>query len=73
MILAGRNQLHGRIVSIKLGSLMAHVIVQVGENEIESIVTRQSAEEMNLNAGDPITMVIRATEVMLTRRALAAG
>jgi molybdopterin-binding protein len=73
MILAGRNQLCGRIVSVKFGSLMAHVIVQVGDHEIESTVTRQTAEEMNLNPGDPITVVIRSTEVMLSRRASAAA
>jgi len=73
MILAERNRLDGRIISVKLGSLVAKVIVQIGDNEIESIVTRQSADEMRLKPGDPITVVIRSTEVMLSRSALAGA
>lgn len=73
MILAERNRFDGRIVSVKLGSLVAHVIVQIGGNEIESIVTRQSADEMKLKPGDPITVVIRSTEVMLSGNAMEGG
>ena len=46
---------------------MAHVVVQVGENFIESVITRRSAEEMNLKIGDTVAAVIKSTEVMLQK------
>ena len=46
---------------------MAHVVVQVGENFIESVITRRSAEEMNLKTGDTVTAIIKSTEVMLQK------
>lgn len=46
---------------------MAHVVVQVGNNFIESVITRRSAEEMNLKVGDTVTAVIKSTEVMLQK------
>jgi molybdopterin-binding protein len=46
---------------------MAHVVVQVGENEIESVITRRSAEELKLKPGDEVTVVIKSTEVMIQK------
>ena len=44
---------------------MAHVIVRVGDNLIESVITRRSADELKLKKGDTVTAVIKATEVMI--------
>lgn len=44
---------------------MAHVAVRVGDNLIESVITRKSAEEMALKKGDVVKVVIKSTEVML--------
>jgi len=46
---------------------MAHVVVLVGENVIESVITRRSAEELKLKQGDTITAIIKATEVMIQK------
>jgi molybdopterin-binding protein len=67
MPLSARNQLPGRIKDVKLGDVMAHVVVQVGENEIESVITRRSAEELHLKTGDTVTAVIKSTEVMIQK------
>ena len=67
MALSARNQLRGQIKDVKLGNVMAHIVVQVGENEIESVITRRSAEEMSLKTGDTVTVVIKSTEVMLSK------
>ncbi len=64
-MLSARNQLKGTVKSIKLGTIMAQVIVQVGENEIVAAITRDSVERMKLQEGDAVTVVIKATEVML--------
>ena len=67
MALSARNQLRGTIKDVKLGNVMAHVTVQVGDNEIESVITRRSAEELGLKPGDAVTAVIKSTEVMIQK------
>jgi molybdopterin-binding protein len=67
MALSARNQLRGKVSEVKLGSIMAHVVVQIGENEIESVITRRSAEELNLQPGDTVLVVIKSTEVMIQK------
>jgi molybdopterin-binding protein len=67
MALSPRNQLVGKVEEVKLGNVMAHVVVRVGENEIDSVITRRSAEELNLKVGDTVTVVIKSTEVMLQK------
>src|SRR5262245_49292074 len=67
MALSARNQLRGKVTDVTLGDVMAHVTVQVGDNEIESVITRRSAEEMNLKAGDSVTVVVKSTEVMIQK------
>ncbi len=55
MELSARNQLQGNIEEIHLGDIMARVVVRVGENMIESVITRQSAEELDLKRAIPCT------------------
>jgi molybdopterin-binding protein len=64
--LSARNQLRGTVKSVKLGTVMAEVIVQVGENEIVSAITRGSAEGLGLSEGMAVTVVIKATEVLIS-------
>ena len=67
MQLSARNQLNGTITAIVLGGVMAEVTVDVTGQELVSVVTRKSAENLGLKEGDTITVVIKATEVMLAR------
>jgi len=46
---------------------MAHVVVRVGNNLVESLITKRSVEEMKLKVGDKVTAVIKSTEVMLEK------
>lgn len=66
MELSARNQLSGTVKSVKLGGVMAEVVVDVGGgNEIVSAITRSSAERLNVQIGDTVTVIIKSTEVML--------
>ena len=67
MTISARNHLPGVIEDIVLGNVMAHVTVKVGNNVIESVITRRSAEEMELKKGDSVSAVVKATEVMLAK------
>ena len=46
---------------------MAHVVIRVGGNLIESVITRRSAEELKLKKGDTVSAVVKATEVMILK------
>lgn len=67
MPLSARNRLRGKVTEIQLGDIMAHVTVKVGQNLIESVITRRSAEELGLKKGDTVTAVVKATEVMISK------
>jgi molybdopterin-binding protein len=65
--LSGRNQLVGRIESVRVSGLMAEVVISIGEQQIMSIITARSAREMNLKPGQTAAALIKATEVMILR------
>jgi molybdopterin-binding protein len=67
MTISARNQLRGTIEDIQLGGVMAQVVIRVGENMIESVITRRSAEEMQLKTGDTVTAIVKSTEVMILK------
>lgn len=66
-MLSARNQILGTIKSIKLGNVMAEVIVSVGDLEVVSAITRSSAESLALQVGDQVKAVIKSTEVMIDK------
>jgi molybdopterin-binding protein len=65
MKLSARNQLTGTVTSVELGAVMAEVTVDVAGQQIVSAITRASAERLGLAEGQPVTVLIKATEVML--------
>ena len=67
MTLAARNRLEGEVVEIQFGGVMAHVVVRVGKNLIESVITKRSADEMKLKVRDKVSAMIKSTEVMLQK------
>lgn len=67
MALSARNQLPGTIEEVRLGDVMAHIIVKVDGHTIESLISRASAEEMKLKKGDAVQVVIKSTEVMIRK------
>ncbi len=66
-MLSARNQLKGTVKSVKLGAVMAEVVIQVGEFEVVSAITRGSAEAMGLKEGDQVQAIIKATEVLVAK------
>lgn len=54
MPLSARNQLPGTIQDIQIGDIMAHVVVKAGDSLVESVITRNSAEELALKKGDSV-------------------
>jgi len=67
MALSARNQLPGVVQEIHVGEVMARVVVKVGDNLIESVITRTSVEELRLEKGDAVRVVVKSTEVMIQK------
>ncbi len=42
MTLSARNRLKGKIVELEFGGVMAHVVVKVGDDLIESLISKRS-------------------------------
>jgi molybdopterin-binding protein len=67
-MLSARNQFQGTIKDIKLGNVMAEVIVTAGNIEIAAAITRASAERLGLKPGDGVTAVVKSTDVMIDKQ-----
>jgi molybdopterin-binding protein len=67
MTLSARNRLKGKVIELEAGGVMVHVVVRVGDNLVESVITKRSADEMKLKIGDTVSAVIKSTEVMLEK------
>jgi molybdopterin-binding protein len=65
--ISARNRLRGRIASIVADGVMAEVRIQIGDQEIVSIITRSSAERLRLSVGDEVFAVVKSTEVMIAK------
>ena len=65
MQISARNQLKGTVRSVKLGTIMSEVTVDVGGQEIVAAITRGSSEGLGLQEGSEVTVIIKATEVMI--------
>ena len=65
--ISGRNQLIGRVVSLKFSGLLAQVTLAIGEQHITSIITADAAKELRLKIGERAAALIKSTEVMILR------
>ncbi len=66
MNISARNQLKGKIKTVKPGAVMAEVVVELpGGQEIVAAITLGSAETLNLKPGDDVTAIIKSTDVMI--------
>ena len=65
MEISARNQLKGRIVSLRTDSIMAEVVVEIEPAAIAAVITSNSVEHLQLKTGDSVTVVIKSTEVMI--------
>lgn len=66
MQISARNQIKGKIKSVKLGEVMAEVVIELGTGEeIVSAITRGSVESLGLKVGDEAVAIIKSTEVII--------
>ena len=66
-MLSARNQLAAVVKSVKLGNVMAEVLMEVGGFDLVAVITRGSAESLKLQPGDHVKAVIKSTEVLVDK------
>lgn len=64
---SGRNQLAGKVVSVRVEGLLAEIILAVGDTNVTAIITASAARELNLKKGDAAAALIKSTDVMIER------
>lgn len=65
MEISERNQFKGTVKELRLGNIMAEVVVDIGGQEVVAAITRASVERLELRPGDQVTAMIKATEAMI--------
>jgi molybdopterin-binding protein len=63
--ISARNRLPGTIVEVAKGEAAARVSVRVGDDHLVALVTRESADELGLEPGQLVTVLIKSTDVMV--------
>jgi molybdopterin-binding protein len=64
---SARNRLNGVVVAVRKEGIMAQVDLACGPFRIVSVMSRESAEDMDLQPGMPATAVVKATTVIVER------
>ncbi len=64
---SGRNQLSGKVVSIRIEGLLAEVVLAVGDAHVTAIITASAVRELQLKKGDSAAALIKSTDVMIER------
>jgi molybdopterin-binding protein len=64
-MLSARNRLDGEVVEVETGDVAAEVVLDVGGEDITAVITRESAEDLEIEDGMEMTAVVKATDVML--------
>lgn len=65
MRLSTRNQLQGTVTAINTGSVMSTVKVDVSGQTMTASITKESVEDLALEVGSAVTVLVKSTEVML--------
>jgi molybdopterin-binding protein len=65
--ISGRNKLLGSVTDLRFEGLLVQVTIDVGGQQITSIITSDAARALDLRAGVPVYALIKATEVMVIR------
>ena len=69
--ISGRNQLRGYVDEVRAEGLLAQVRLRIGDQTLTAIITRDAIEELKLRRGDEALAIVKSTEVMIARQAVA--
>lgn len=67
MKLSTRNQLKGTIKKINFGEITSEVLIDVGGQEMCAVITTSSTKRLELETGDEVRALVKATSVMILK------
>jgi molybdopterin-binding protein len=67
MKIGARNQIIGKVTDIKKGGVMCQVKLDVPKSKMASVMTVDSCEDMKLEKGDKVRVVVKAIHVLLMK------
>ncbi|HMF33024.1 MAG TPA: TOBE domain-containing protein [Candidatus Lokiarchaeia archaeon] len=63
-----RNQISAKVISIQKGDIMSLVHFEViSPAEMASVMTTESLDELNLEVGDEVKLVVKAVNVLAVK------
>ncbi len=66
MKISARNQLSGTVQSVEPGAVNSRVTIDLaGGQQVVAVITKESAERLNLSAGKKVYAIIKASDVMV--------
>jgi molybdopterin-binding protein len=65
MRISARNHIRGIVVEVRNGATTSHVRVDIGGNVLTSSITREAVDEIGIKANDCVSLVIKASDVMI--------
>jgi molybdopterin-binding protein len=67
--ISARNQIKGIVEEVRTEGLLAQVRLRVGDQILTAVITRDAAQDLQLERGDRATALIKSTEVMIAKEA----
>ena len=61
------NQTLAKIVAIENGELLSSISLKIGDTTCESIITKESAKKINLQEGNIVNILIKASDLSILR------
>ncbi len=65
--LSGRNRLRGFVDEVRVDGLLGQVRLQIGDQSLTAVITRDALEELKLKRGEDAVAIVKSTEVMIAR------
>ena len=65
MKISARNALKGKVKQVKPGAINTEVIIDCGGYELVSVITKESAEKLEITPGKEVYAIIKASNVMI--------
>lgn len=66
MRLSARNQLQGTVTKVEVGAVTTTVKVELrGGDVVTSSITKEAADELGIEVGSAVTVVVKASDVLL--------
>ncbi|WP_188611463.1 TOBE domain-containing protein [Chelatococcus reniformis] len=63
--ISARNQIKGKVQSIKKGAVTDIVKIDIGGQIITSSITGEAVEELDLKEGSAVTVIIKSSDVLI--------